>query len=120
MISSLAVPPVVPAGQMAQSEQPVLHLPSGLELRPWRLSDADVLGAAGQDAAIRQWSRLLVESPEDGRKRVERMRQRWRAELSAIWAIARPGGAGAMGLIGWGDIDLTGGSAAIVYSVLPA
>ncbi|MGW6408059.1 GNAT family N-acetyltransferase [Streptomyces vinaceus] len=100
-------------------EQPVLGLPSGLELRPWRPSDADVLLAAGQEPAIRQWNRLLVGTPEDARQRIERMHERWRAELSAIWAIARPGDE-AMGLIGWGDIDLTGGSAEIVYWILPA
>lgn len=100
-------------------EQPVLDLPNGLELRRWRLSDADVLVAAGRDPAIRQWNRLCVESPEAARKRIERMHERWQAELSAIWAIARPGGGEAMGLIGWGDIDLAGGSAEIVYWILP-
>ncbi|MFB7788354.1 GNAT family N-acetyltransferase [Streptomyces vinaceus] len=119
MISSTRIPAVVPAGRMAGMEQPVLGLPSGLELRPWRPSDADVLLAAGQEPAIRQWNRLLVGTPEDARQRIERMHERWRAELSAIWAIARPGDE-AMGLIGWGDIDLTGGSAEIVYWILPA
>ncbi|MFJ9474778.1 GNAT family N-acetyltransferase [Streptomyces mirabilis] len=65
-------------------DQPVLGLPSGLELRPWRLSDADVLVAASQDPGVRQWNRLLVETPEDARRRIERMHERWRAELSAI------------------------------------
>lgn len=46
------------------------------------------------------------------------MHEHWHAELSAIWAIARVGGE-AMGLIGWGDIDLRGGSAEIVYWLLP-
>lgn len=119
MISSSRIPEVVPAGRMAGMEQPVLGLPSGLELRPWRPSDADVLVAAGQDPAIRQWNRLLVETPGDARRRIERMHERWRAELSAMWAIARPGEE-ARGLIGWGDIDLTGGSAEIVYWILPA
>lgn len=100
-------------------EQPVLGLPGGLELRPWRLSDAEVLVTAGQDPGIRQWNRLLVQTPEDARQRIERMHERWRAEVSAIWAIARPGHA-AVGLIGWGDIDLTGGSAEILYWILPA
>ncbi|MFI5985277.1 GNAT family N-acetyltransferase [Streptomyces sp. NPDC051555] len=104
---------------MADMEQPVLALASGWQLRPWRLSDADALVAASQDVAIRQWNRLLVGSTEEAGTRIERMRQRWRAELSAIWAVARPGG-GAAGLIGWGDIDLRGGSAEIVYWLLPA
>ncbi|WP_330334587.1 GNAT family N-acetyltransferase [Streptomyces sp. NBC_00536] len=100
-------------------EQPVLALASGWQLRPWRHSDADALLAASQDEAIRQWNRLLVGSVEEAGMRIERMRQRWRAGLSAIWAIARPDD-GASGLIGWGDIDLQGGSAEIVYWLLPA
>ncbi|MFD7031472.1 GNAT family N-acetyltransferase, partial [Streptomyces sp. NPDC059917] len=119
MISSSAVPHVVPAGRMAAMEQPVLELASGWQLRPWQLGDADALVTAGQDAAIRQWNRLLIDSVEEAGRRIERMRQRWRAELSAIWAVARPDGAAA-GLIGCGDIDLQGGSAEIVYWLLPA
>ncbi|MEW1660152.1 GNAT family N-acetyltransferase [Streptomyces sp. NPDC093707] len=110
--------PVVPEGEMARRAQPVLGLPCGLELRPWELSDADVLVAAGQDPAIRLWNRLGVEATDQARKRIEAMHERWRAELSAIWAIARPGGE-AVGLIGWGDIDLRNGGAEIVYRILP-
>ncbi|MEV6950998.1 GNAT family N-acetyltransferase [Streptomyces sp. NPDC051183] len=119
MISSSGIPAVVPAGRMAALDQPTLGLPGGLELRPWQLADAEVLVAAGQDAGVRQWNRLFVETREEAQQRIERMHERWRAELSAIWAIARPGGA-AVGLIGWGDIDLVGGSAEIVYWILPS
>ncbi|WP_338495681.1 GNAT family protein [Streptomyces sp. SJL17-4] len=118
MTASSLIPPVVPAGRLAGMEQPVLGLPSGWELRPWEFGDADALLAAGQDQAIRHWNRLLVDSSEGARQRIERMRRRWQGELSAIWAIARPGREAA-GLIGWGDIDLAGGSAEIVYWLLP-
>ncbi|MDR2985514.1 MAG: GNAT family N-acetyltransferase [Nocardiopsaceae bacterium] len=101
-------------------EQPVFDLPGGSELRPWRLSDAEALVVAGQDPAIRQWNRLPTESSDAARKRIERMHARWQAEQSAIWAIAQPGDGGAVGLIGWGDIDLMEGSAEIVYWILPA
>ncbi|MFF0627962.1 GNAT family N-acetyltransferase [Streptomyces sp. CB02959] len=113
------IPAVVPAGRMALLSQPVLDLSNGWALRPWRPTDADVLVAAGQDPAIRQWSRLLIETTEAARQRIEGMHQRWRAELSAIWALAQPDGE-AVGLIGWGDIDLRGGSAEIMYWLLPA
>ncbi|MYV78351.1 GNAT family N-acetyltransferase [Streptomyces sp. SID1046] len=119
MISNSPIPHVVPAGRMARAEQPVLTLSGGWELRPWQAEDADVLFAAGQDRTIRLWNRLLVNSPEEARQRIERMRRRWQAELAAIWAVARPDGA-PVGLIGWGDIDLQGGSAEIVYWLLPA
>ncbi|MER5368965.1 GNAT family N-acetyltransferase [Streptomyces sp. NPDC002722] len=104
---------------MAQDGQPVLDLPNGLELRPWSRDDADVLVAAGRDPAIRQWNLLVVESERDARERIERMNGRWRAETGAIWAIARPGGE-ATGLIGLNGIDLAGGSAEIIYWLLPA
>lgn len=125
---------------MARNTQPVLDLPPGLplgppralppalELRPWRPDDAGALVAAGQDPAIRQWNLLHVPSAEDARRRIERMRDRWQAEQAAIWAIARSDGGGGggrgdsepLGLIGWNDVDLTGGSAEIVYWLLPA
>ncbi len=114
-----AVPAVVPAGRMARNAQPVLDLPGGGELRPWRRSDADVLLTAAQDPAIRHWNRLLVATIEEAHQRIEGMHRRWQAERSAIWAIARSGGE-AVGLIGWGDIDLAGGSAEILYWILPA
>ncbi|QHC24496.1 GNAT family N-acetyltransferase [Streptomyces sp. GS7] len=112
------IPAVVPAGRMARLGQPVLGLPGGMELRPWRLSDAGALFAAGQDPAIRRWNRMVVETTDDACERIARMRRRWQDELSAIWAVAQPGGE-AVGLIGWGDIDLHGGSAEILYWMLP-
>ncbi|MHB9847988.1 GNAT family N-acetyltransferase [Streptomyces sp. Tue6028] len=105
---------------MAAMDQPVLALDCGLELRPWRADDADALVAAGQDPAIRRWNRLIVPSPAEARTRVERMHERWRNERGAIWAIAPHDGGRAVGLIGWGDIDLADGSAEIVYWILPA
>jgi RimJ/RimL family protein N-acetyltransferase len=76
--------------------------------------------AAGQDPAIRQWNLLVVEPPEDARRRIGRMHERWQAETGAVWAVARSDGGEVMGLIGWNDIDLAGGSAEIVYWVLSA
>ncbi|WP_406476445.1 GNAT family N-acetyltransferase [Streptomyces sp. NBC_01615] len=123
MIANSPIPPVVPAGHLARHPQPVLELPRelGLELRPWRPGDAHALLAAGQDPAIRRWNLFQVASPEEARQRIERMHERWQAEQGAIWAIARSDGDGeALGLIGWNGIDLTGGSAEIVYWILPA
>lgn len=118
MISGSPIPVVVPAGRMARNAQPVLSLPCGLELRPWRLDEAGVLVSAGQDPAIHQWNLLRVETLDDARMRIERMHERWQAELGAVWAIAPPGGA-PVGLTGLSDIDLKGGSAEIGYWILP-
>lgn len=122
MTAKSGIPAVVPAGRMARNAQPVLGLPNGLELRPWHVSDADALVAASNDPDIAQWNLLPAETPEGARSRIERMHERWQIEQSAIWAISRPGSQGsqAIGLIGWSDLDLEGGSAEIVYWILPS
>ncbi|GHI03729.1 acetyltransferase [Streptomyces cellostaticus] len=120
MISDHGIPGVVPAGSMADRSQPVLVLPGGLELRPWRTddADADALLAGGQEPAIRQWNLFSVGSRDEARARIERMHERWRAETGAVWAIARPGGP-PLGLAGLHAVDLAGGSADIMYWLLP-
>jgi RimJ/RimL family protein N-acetyltransferase len=120
MISSSGTPAVVPAGRLADGDQPVLPLPGGLELRPWHLSDADAdaLHAAGRDPAISQWNLFRVDSRGQARIRIERLHERRHAETGAIWAIAPLGGA-AVGLAGLNDVDLAGGTAEVVYWVLP-
>jgi len=114
-----SIPPVVPAGRLSCNTQPVLGLPGGLELRAWRPTDADALVTAGRDAAIQQWNLFSVESPETARERIGRMHERWAAETAGIWAIARPGGGAALGLVGLTGIDLAGGSGEIIYWLLP-
>jgi RimJ/RimL family protein N-acetyltransferase len=120
MISASPPPPVVPAGRLSQQVQPVLGLSNGLVLRPWLPADAGVLVAAGQDPSIRQWNMLAVDGLEDAHRRIERMRERWQSEAGAIWAVARPEGGEAVGLIGWRQINLVEGSAEFLYWLLPA
>lgn len=120
MTSTAGIPDVVPAGRLAAGAQPVLPLPGGLELRPWRLDDgdADALHTAGQDPAISHWNLFSVGSRDEARARIERLHARRTAETGAIWAVA-PAGSAAVGLAGLNDVDLAGGSAEVVYWVLP-
>ncbi|MEU6355575.1 GNAT family N-acetyltransferase [Streptomyces sp. NPDC047072] len=113
------VPPVVPAGRMADNVQPVLGLPGGLELRPWRDSDAGALVAASLDPGISQWNLLPALTEDEARARIGRMRERWTSETGAVWAVARPGGE-VLGLAAWIGVDLGRGHAEIAYWVLPA
>ncbi|MFF2009548.1 GNAT family N-acetyltransferase [Streptomyces sp. NPDC058195] len=119
MINDTPMSPVVRAGRMGREDQPVLGLPGGAELRPWRTQDAGALMAAGQDPAIRRWNLFTVASAQEARERIARMHGRWRAETGAVWALARPGG-DATGLVGLNDVALEGGSAEIIYWLLPA
>ncbi|MEU7048252.1 GNAT family N-acetyltransferase [Streptomyces eurythermus] len=112
------IPDVVPAGRMAGRAQPLLALPDGLRLRPWRPEDAEALLAAGQDADIRRWNLFTVADAAQARARIARMHERWRAETGAVWALARPDGPAA-GLAGLNDVDLAGGGAELVYWLLP-
>ncbi|MFI9802802.1 GNAT family N-acetyltransferase [Streptomyces sp. NPDC052301] len=120
MINSSGIPAVVPAGRLAEGAQPVLPLPGGRELRPWRLDDgdADALFTAGQDPAISHWNLFSVGSRAEARTRIERLHARRQAETGVIWAIA-PHGGPAVGLAGLNDVDLAGGTAEVLYWVLP-
>ncbi|MYW00084.1 GNAT family N-acetyltransferase [Streptomyces sp. SID3343] len=114
------IPPVVPAGRMSRTAQPVFALASGVELRPWHEGDAQVLADSCLDPRIRQWNRPGLLSPADARARISRWGHRWRREEGAVWAIAEPGGGRPVGLIGLGDLDLRGGGAEFLYWLLPA
>ncbi|MFJ6662597.1 GNAT family N-acetyltransferase [Streptomyces sp. NPDC091383] len=118
MISGAGIPDVVPAGRMADGGQPVLGLAQDVELRPWSPDDADALLTAARDPAISRWNLFTVTDHADARRRIERMRERWRDETGAVWAIARSDGP-AIGLIGLNDVDLAGGAAELVYWLLP-
>ncbi|WP_436844273.1 GNAT family N-acetyltransferase [Streptomyces canus] len=133
---------------MADNAQPVLPLPGGLELRPWRTTDAGALVAASHDPAISRWNLLPPLAEDEARARIGRMRERWERETAAVWAVAREDGdegAGVLtstgiclaagprdehaenpvpgdilGLAAWIDVDLDRGHAEIAYWVLPA
>lgn len=117
MIAS--IPPVVPAGRMSQSEQPVFDLANGVRLRPWESRDAPALVDASRDPDIQHWNRPGHLTIDDARERIARWRRRWEAEQAAAWAIHRNDDDLPAGLIGVGDMDLKGGSAEILYWLLP-
>ncbi|MFI5808332.1 GNAT family N-acetyltransferase [Streptomyces sp. NPDC051561] len=111
---------VVPAGRMREGEQPVLALPSGIELRPWRASDAPRFVEAGQDPAIQHWNRPGRVDLAEAERRIDRWNKRWHSEQAAIWAMAEPGGGEVVGTIGIGDLLLAHGMGEVLYWVLPA
>ena len=118
MIAS--IPPVVPAGRMGGSEQPVLRLSGGAELRPWRQDDAPALVAAHLDPAIQRWMRAAPLTLDEAQGRIARWRDRWRTEERAVWAICSSAEADPVGMIGLATSDLKGGSAEVFYWLLPA
>ncbi|GGU84690.1 acetyltransferase [Streptomyces albospinus] len=98
----------------------MFRLTGDVELRPWRQDDAQTLVDASLDPDVQQWNRPGSDvSLEDARAKIASWHERWTSEQAAIWAIARLGER-PMGLIGWADMDLKGGSAEILYWLLPA
>ncbi|MGW6707284.1 GNAT family N-acetyltransferase [Streptomyces sp. NPDC054956] len=120
--ASEEIPAVVPAGRMSTRPQPVLGLPGaeGLHLRPWEPGDAPSLIRAGLEPDIRHWNRTDRLDLAGAEKRIARYGRRWATEKAAAWAVAPAAGGQAVGLIGLADLDLRGGSAEIVYWLLPA
>jgi RimJ/RimL family protein N-acetyltransferase len=114
------VPPVVPAGRMRQSEQPVLAVPGGLTLRPWLPSDATTVLAAYADPGIRHWHRLSVASEEEARDLIARWNRGWAAETTACWAVLAGERADVAGRVTIRDVDLEIGQGEVGYWVLPA
>ena len=131
-------PPVIPAGRLAASTQPVLPIAdSALSLRPWTVADATAVIAAYADPDIRRWHGRTVDTEAEARALIERWRSAWSAESGAGWAIVRTGeaadgegGSGGVSRRGPGDdvvlgrialraIETEQGRAECAYWVMP-
>ncbi|MFE3035226.1 GNAT family N-acetyltransferase [Streptomyces canus] len=133
------IPPVVPAGRMADNAQPGLPLPDGRRCG-WM--------TASHDPATSRWNLLRPQTEDEARARIGRMRERWERETAAVRSVTREDGdegAGAppstgiglavgppdlhakysgrsdiLGLAAWIDVGLDRGHAEIAYRVVPA
>jgi [ribosomal protein S5]-alanine N-acetyltransferase len=114
----LLVPPVVPAGTMADRVQPSLPADS-LRLRPLVATDSGWLIEAYQDPQIQRWHLRRFDSVEEVGRWIRRWESAWAAETDVRWAITddadRP-----LGSVGLRGISLPDGYAEISYWVLPA
>ncbi len=119
MTRSLSTPPVVPAGSLCGSPQPVLPAGQGLVLRPWRPADAAVFLSAYQDHEIRRWHTRRPLTEAHVQEWFDTYRRDWESERGGHWAITRDGGEvlGRIATRGW---DFDSGIAGVAYWVLPA
>ena len=103
-------PPVIPAGRLAASMQPVLPMDDAtLSLRPWTVADATAVIAAYADPDIRRWHARTVDTEAEARALIERWRSAWSAESGANWAIVRGGAVNGDGTAGRGEGAGSGG-----------
>jgi RimJ/RimL family protein N-acetyltransferase len=113
----LSTPPVMLAGSLAGSPQPVLPA-QGLLLRPWGPADVPVFLSAYQDEAIRRWHTRRPSSEARVRQWFDGYRQDWEQEKGGHWAVARDSG-GVLGRIALRSVDFDAGAAGVGYWVLP-
>ncbi|MFF5704843.1 GNAT family N-acetyltransferase [Streptomyces sp. NPDC012794] len=111
--------PPAPPAPWGAAPQPVLDLPRGMLLRPWREADAPVLVAAYEDPGIRHWNRPEPETPGTAAARIARWNRRWTRQEAALWAVSPGPDSPAVGLIGLGDFDPAGAAAEFLYWLLP-
>jgi RimJ/RimL family protein N-acetyltransferase len=123
-------PPVIPAGRLAGSVQPVLPIEQDLSLRPWSVTDASSVIAAYTDPEIRRWHARSVQTEVEARSLIERWRSAWSAESGANWAVVRtqeaaraPGHAAAreavLGRVALRMIETDQGRAECAYWIMP-
>ena len=110
------VGPVVAAGAMSGTAQPVLRWDGGT-LRPWTADDVPVLVEAYADAAIRRWHAQTLDAAE-ALDWVAARAAGWAAETRADWAVVLDGAVA--GRAGLRVVDLAEGSAEVAYWVLPS
>lgn len=79
--------PVLPAGTLSRTPQPVLRTGDGLVLRPWRAEDAPAVHAAFQDPLMHQWHVRAAESVAEVTGWIEEWRASWDKEDNAQWAV---------------------------------
>ncbi|MEV0122931.1 GNAT family N-acetyltransferase [Streptomyces sp. NPDC050703] len=111
---------VAAPGTLAHREQPVLPVPGGLVLRPWRLTDAPSVYDAFQDPVLQRWHARVADSESEARGWIEEWRAAWAGERDAHWAIADAETDVLAGRIALRLIVLADGQAEIAYWTVPA
>ena len=111
--------PVIPAGRLARTAQPVVPVDAELELRPWVEADAGAVIAAYADPAIRQWHARTVDDEAEALGIIEAWQGMWAEETGAAWAVAARADGAVLGRMSLRDLSLTEGLAEIGYWTLP-
>lgn len=114
------VPPVLPAGRFAKSEQPTLQAEGGLCLRPWRPADAPAVVAAFRDPGLQLWHRRRADSEDEARAWIARWNSDWEKETSAQWAVVDAASDTLAGRASLRSVVLAEGQAEAAYWTVPA
>jgi ribosomal-protein-alanine N-acetyltransferase len=109
---------VIAPGSLSRVPQPNLGVDDRSFLRPWTFEDVPVVVEAYGDPEIQRWIPYSFDTAE-AQEVIVRWTEAWRNETGACWAIAKQADNSVFGRFAFQTIDLIGGSAEIVYWVLP-
>ncbi|MCF4137552.1 GNAT family N-acetyltransferase [Streptomyces sp. Tue 6430] len=107
--------PVLPAGALATSPQPVLSTGDGLLLRPWRATDAPAVHAAFQDPLLHRWHVRAADSVAEVTGWIEEWLTEWAGERTAQWAVVDAATDALRGRVALRGIELGDGVAEVAY-----
>jgi RimJ/RimL family protein N-acetyltransferase len=112
----LLATPALDTGTIAAMAQPEISA-NGIMLRPWQAGDRPAVVEAFADPAIQRWHCRSM-TDDEAADWIGSWSARWHAETDASWAVVDAGSV--VGQVGLRRIDLTEGTAAVSYWVLPA
>ncbi|MEV6617815.1 GNAT family N-acetyltransferase [Streptomyces sp. NPDC051051] len=107
--------PVLPAGTLATSPQPVVPTGDGLLLRPWRATDAPAVHAAFQDPLLHRWHVRAADSVAEVTGWIEEWPADWAEERTAQWAVVDADTGALRGRVALRGIELGDGTAEVAY-----
>ncbi|GAA3780581.1 GNAT family N-acetyltransferase [Streptomyces coacervatus] len=107
--------PVLPAGALSSTPQPVLPTGDGLVLRPWRAEDAPAVHEAFQDPLMHQWHLMASGSEEEAAGWIEGWLKQWEGERVAQWAVVDADSDRLLGRVALREIALVDGLAKVAY-----
>ncbi len=113
------IPPVVPAGAMAGTPQPVILVGDDLTLRPWELGDTPVVIEAFSVPDIQRYHFRRFDTRAEAEQWIEDAAEGWRSETSATWAIVDQSSDTVVGRVTV-YTSLEDGHGEVSYWVLPA
>ncbi len=113
------VPPVVPAGTMADRDQPQIVIDDGLVLRAWAPDDAPVVMAAFATPDIQRWHFRRFDTEADAGRWIADRNRLWTLETGASWAIVDRASVDVVGRVAIYP-KLEDGHGEVSYWVLPS
>ena len=112
------IPPVVPAGAMADATQPRIEIDDELALRPWRPDDAEAVIDAFTTPDIQRWHFRRYETVAEAERWIADANDGWRSETEASWAITARRTERVLGRVAIYPV-LADGYGEVTYWVLP-